>query len=127
MLKKTYFFVHFFGFLLSDFFPELIIPAGNTEEEATSPEVASTPAATTDAPLKKDRPVATDEPQNKPTNSPTPETAIVSLTPPSPSPPPTGKNDETVATGNMLWTVGAGVALSLLTLFVATFVVLRPR
>lgn len=110
-----------------DFFPELIIPAGSTEEEATSPEVATTPAATTDAALEKDQPVATEEPQDKPTTPPTPETAIASLTPPSPSPPPTGESDETVATGNMLWTVGTGVALSLLTLFVATFVVLRPR
>ncbi|MEE3370895.1 MAG: hypothetical protein VX346_16270 [Planctomycetota bacterium] len=114
-----------------DFFPELIIPAGNTEEEATSPEVASSSAAAdpTEAavPGTKEQTVAAGKTQDQPSAPSTPETAIASLPSSSPTPPPTGANDDTIGAGNMLWTVGAGVALSLLTLFVATFVVLRPR
>ena len=110
-----------------DFFPELIIPADNAEDEAASPEIAGTPATTAEAPEETEQTAATGETQDKPITPPVPETAIASLTPPSPSSPATGESDDTAATGNLLWTVGAGVALSLLTLFVATFIVLRPR
>ena len=116
-----------------DFFPELIIPAGDTAEETTLPEVASSsttatadPAAAT-VPATSEKAVAAGETENKPTTPATPETAIASLASSSPTPPPTGQTDDAAGAGNMLWTVGAGVALSLLTLFVATFVVLRPR
>ena len=108
-----------------DFFPELIIPSGSTVEENAEPEVAGSQATTplasaTDAPAS-----ATEEQKDDSTPPSTPETAVASLTPPPA--PSTASNNETLATGNMLWTVGAGVALSLLTLFIATFVVLRPR
>ena len=110
-----------------DFFPELIIPADSAEDEPASPEVAVSPPATTKAPEETEQTAATGETQDKPTAPPAPETAIASLTPPSAPSPTTGESADTAATGNLLWTVGAGVALSLLTLFVATFVVLRPR
>ncbi|MAV34482.1 MAG: hypothetical protein CMJ59_03405 [Planctomycetaceae bacterium] len=108
-----------------DFFPELIIPAGSPIADGDSPAdsaetvvatVADVSATDDDAPA-----VATAAPVQIDT------TGVPSPPSPQPATENTAAASDSIATGNMLWTVGGGVGIALFTLFVATFVVLRPR
>ena len=111
-----------------DFFPELIIPSGDpvTDNQASLDSNTSSDTAVAEAPVIA---ASTESAQVAAVSATSTAATNLPADPPQPTAastqPPT-ESDE-LATGNMLWTVGGGLGIALFTLFVATFVVLRPR
>jgi len=112
------------------FFPDLIIPGNapstdlaSTEAAETGPEEAEqarseeSPAE----PISAELPAAGQEPEAP--------TDVAALTPPAVGAvsAATVADHSSAAATNMVWIVGAGIAVALVTLFGLTFVVLRPR